>query len=73
MILNWRSSLHDFNNYHLSAFFYFEKRMDMSVSVMRTRFFEMGKEWSFMRFGDDVSVVQYVEENCLGLAKFQWR
>ncbi len=73
MILNWRSSLNDLNIYHLSACFYFEKRMDMLVSVMRTRFSEMGKEWSFMKFGDDVSVVQYVEENCLCLAKFQWR
>jgi hypothetical protein len=73
MILNRRSILHDFDIYHLSACFYFEKRMDMSVSVMRTRFFEMGDEWSFMRFGDDVSVVQYADEKGLGLTKFQWR
>jgi hypothetical protein len=32
----------------------------------------MEEEWSFMRFGDDVSVVQYADENGLGLAKFQW-
>ena len=47
--------------------------MNVSVSVMMTMFFEMGEEWSFMRLGDDVFVVQYVEENDLGLAKLQWR
>ncbi len=72
MIFNWRSNLHDFDINHLSACFSFEKRMEMSVSVMRKRvFFEMREGVEFYG-GDDVFVVQYAVENGLGLPMFQW-